>query len=138
MLAKALQVVQRRGQDLGLKLETSKCELALPARDLAELFPERLKEKETGTSRVLLDGAFEFLGAAIGGATFCEAYMLERVQKSGKLLDELKQMEDPQVALRFLRNCAGVCKVTNSMCMTPPHLQSDQGRVLPYHRNHAK
>ena len=50
---------------------------------------------------------------------------MERVQKYSQLLDELLSFEDPQVALRLLRNCAGVCKVTHSMCMTPPALHSN-------------
>ena len=33
-------------------------------------------------------------------------------------------MEDPQVGLRLLRNCAGICKVNHSMRMTPTNLQS--------------
>ena len=40
-----------------------------------------------------------------------------------KLFDELKEMEDPQVAFWLLRHCAGVCEVNHSMRMTPPNLQ---------------
>lgn len=128
VVAAALHLVERRGQEMGLKLKVNKCELVLTAsassHNLSNLFPQSLLTNPvTGASRVLLNGNFALLGAAIGDASFCEAHTGERVQKSSELLEELKQLEDPQVALRLLRNCAGVCKVNHSMRMTQPHLQ---------------
>ena len=94
--------------------KVSKCELVLtahaPSYSLADLFPQSLLvDEETGASRVLPNGNFELLGAAIGDDSFCDAYMSERVHKASKLPNELKQLEDSQVALRLLRSCAGVC-----------------------------
>ena len=127
VVAEALRLVEQKGAELGLQLNVGKCELVLPAEtpdcDLASLFPTSLLvEPETGAPRVLCGGNFELLGAAIGDAHTCEEYMRERIEKCSKLLDELKNFEDPQVALRLLRNCGGVCRVTHSMRMTPPNL----------------
>jgi hypothetical protein len=128
-VAEALRLVERKGAELGLQLNVGKCELVLPAEasdcDLAGLFPTSLLvDPETGASRVLCKGNFELLGAAIGDAPACEEYMRERIGKCSKLLEELQKFEDPQVALRLLRNCAGVCRVTHSMRMTPPNLHA--------------
>ena len=79
----------------------------------------------TGALRVFTKGNFELLGAAIGDDTFCEKYMAERVAQCDKLLGEPKAFDDPQVALRLLRACAGVCKVMQSMRMTPPKLHAN-------------
>ena len=123
-VAKALQIVEEKGAELGLKLKVGKCKLILPAEaashNLTTLFPPRLlTNPETGASRVLTKGNFELLGAAIGDDTFCEKYMAERVAQCDKLLGEPKAFDDPQVALRLLRACAGVCKVMHSMRMAP-------------------
>ena len=80
-------------------------------------------DPETGESRVEINGKFELLGAAIGDKTFCENYCADKVGVASKLLKELSSLEDPQAALRLMRNCAGACKVTHSMRMTPSHLQ---------------
>ena len=128
-VAVALSLVETRAAELGLKLNVGKCELVLPAEttgcNLPALFPHRLlMDPETNESRVLTKVNFELLGAAIGDDTFCESYMEGRVGKCDKLLDELKAMEDPQISLRLLRACAGVCKVMHSMRMTPPNLHA--------------
>ena len=106
-----------------------KCELVLAAddtdTDLIALFPHAvLADDETSNSRVLTRGCFELLGAAIGDEAFCENYASDKVATASKLLHELGELDDPQVALRLMRNCGGVCKVTHSMRMTPPNLQT--------------
>jgi hypothetical protein len=127
VVAAALRLVEQRGHALGLKLKVSKSELVLTASasnyNLTNLFPQSLlTDPETGNSRVLLEGNFELLGAAIGDASSCEAHTSKRVHTATKLLEELKSLEDPQVALRLLRNCAGVCRVNHSMRLTEPRL----------------
>ena len=125
----AFQMMQSRGLQLGLKLKVSKCELVLTGDaadvELSTFFPrELLVDAETNESRVLTGGNFELLGAAIGDAAFCEEYTEGKVAKASRLLDCLSSLEDPQVSLRLMQKCAGVCKVTHSMRMTPPGLHT--------------
>jgi hypothetical protein len=127
-VARALQLVQTRCSAIGLALNIKKCELILPGADTDEdpagLFPRALLvDTETGEDRVLAGGCFELLGAAVGDKDFCEAYAQEKVDKANKLLVQLAEFDDPQVAARLLRNCAGACKITHTMRLTPPHLQ---------------
>ena len=129
VVAQALQRVKALGHSLGLKLKVDKCELILtsdsPPDNLADLFPqELLVDAETGESRVLLNGNFELLGAAVGDAPFCTEYGTTKVTKASALLDSIASIEDPQVALRLMRNCAGACKLTHSMRATPPQNQT--------------
>ena len=81
-------------------------------------------DSETGESRILICGNFDLLGAALGDAAFCTRYAGEKVATASKLLDQLAKLEDPQVSLRLMQKCAGVCKVTHSMRMTPPELHA--------------
>ena len=93
---------------------------------LGNLFPAALLvDEETRESRVLWNGDFEILGAAIGCSSFCNDLAEEKVNKASKLLNEIAKLEDPQVASRLLRNCAGVCKITHCMRTTPSHLHQD-------------
>ncbi len=129
VVSAALNLLKNEGLQLGLKLKVSKCELVLPGpstdADLTSLFPQDLLiSRETGESRILTHGNFELLGAAIGDATFCNDYTCEKVTTASKLLDQLAKCEDPQVCVRLLQKCAGVCKVTHSMRMTPPDLHA--------------
>ena len=125
-VAQALRLLESRCPALGLSLNHSKCELVLPGEDtdanLDELFPrDLLWDKETGESRVFLKGCFEILGASVGDKDFCENYTRGKVEKATQLLQQISCIEDPQVALRLLRNCAGVCKITHNMRMVPTH-----------------
>ncbi|CAE8622584.1 unnamed protein product [Polarella glacialis] len=129
VVSAALQLGQSHCAALGLKLNLGERELILPgattAEDLESLILQSiLVDEDTGASKVGLRGNFELLGAAVGQKEFCESFAASKVAKATKLLDELSKLEDPQVATRLLRNCAGVCKVTHSMRTTPPHLQN--------------
>ncbi len=129
-VARALELTQERCRSIGLALNVKKCELVLPGSNtsecIEELFPrELLIDEETGESRVLTHGCFELLGSAIGDKEYCENYAQSKVHTAARLLDQLAKFEDPQVATRLLRNCAGACKVTHITRMTPPNLQDD-------------
>ena len=129
-VARALQLVQQRCSSIGLALNVKKCELVLPGsaakEDLGKLFPRGLLfDEASGNSRVLLHGCFELLGSAIGDKDFCESYAQTKVHTATTLLNQLAEFDDPQVATRLLRNCAGACKVTHITRMTPPNLQAD-------------
>jgi hypothetical protein len=126
VVAEALRLLESRCPALGLSLNHGKCELILPGEStsakLDELFPKDLLwDTETGESRVLLHGCFEILGASVGNKEFCEGYTRGKVEKATQLLHQISCIEDPQVALRLLRNCAGVCKITHNMRMVPTH-----------------
>ena len=76
--------------------------------NLDELSPKDLPgDPETGRSRVFLNGCFEILGASIGDK--CNAYTQDKVNKEPKLLEQIAQIDDPQVAVKVMRSCAGVC-----------------------------
>ena len=110
----ALQFLQANGEQLGLKLNIKKCELVLTGHsssaDLTSLFPRNLLvDSETGEPRILTNGKFELLGAAIGDVSFCSECTNEKVATASKLLDRLATLEDPQVSLRLMQRCAGVC-----------------------------
>ena len=112
VVAEALRILERRCATLGLKLNHGKNELVLPNDtadvNLHEYFPrDLLVDRETGLSRVFTNGCFEILGASIGDGAFCNAYTFEKVQKASSLLEKISQLDDPQVASRLLRNCAG-------------------------------
>jgi hypothetical protein len=78
---------------------------------------------DTGECRILQGGDFELLGAAIADTSFCSEHGTKKGAKASALLDSIGAMEDPQVAVRLMRNCAGACKITHSMRMTPLRLR---------------
>eukprot|EP00663_Eupelagonemidae_sp_cell21sb_P002070 gene2070-1327_t len=101
-VARAFAELQRLAPEIGLELNLSKCEL-IPAAGAASeldrsLFPDALA--------CVRDSRFELLGAPIGSAAHCDEHTRERVVKAQPLLDELTRLDDPQIALRLLRNCA--------------------------------
>ena len=67
---------------------------------------------------------FELLGAAVGDVAFVRAHTAERAAKAGDLLDSLGELEDPQVALRLLRACAGFARMLHSMRCNPVTAQT--------------
>ena len=67
---------------------------------------------------------FELLGAAIGEAAFVRAHTAEQAAKAGDFLDSLGELEDPQVALRLLRACAGFARMLHSMRCNPVTVQT--------------
>ena len=126
VVAEALRLLESCCPDLGLKLNHGKCELVLPGEgthvSLDELFPRDLFwDPETGKSRVFLTGCFEILGASIVDKEFCSAYTQSKVNKATQLLAQIAKIDDPQVASKLLRSCAGVCKLTHNMRVVPTH-----------------
>ena len=65
----------------------------------------------------------EFLGAAIEDADFVRAHTEQRVAKAATLLEALAELQDPQVALRLLRACAGHTRLVHSMRCNPSSAQ---------------
>ena len=126
-VSRALHLVQTEAAAIGLELNLTKSELVAVGRvDAGALhchFPDALlRDTATGSSRVCRN--FEFLGAAIGDDAFTRAHTADRAAKAGDLLDALGELEDPQVALRLLRSCAGFARLLHSMRCNPPSPQT--------------
>ena len=120
-VASALGREQQRAAAIGLTPNLGKCEVAVagpvPAAALAASFPADLLQHSDGSSRVLRD--FEFLGAAIGSDTYVHSHTEARAAKAAELLDAIAELEDPQVAMRLLRACAGYARLVHSMRCNP-------------------
>ena len=125
-VSRALRLVEARAATIGLTLNLAKCELvAAGSTDIAALhchFPDSLLRDAEGSNKVQRD--FELLGAAVGDAAFVRAHTAERAAKAGDLLDSLGGLEDPQVALRLLRACAGFARMLHSMRCNPVTAQT--------------
>ena len=66
------------------------------------------------------DLSFELLGAPVGDAAFCAQHTRKRVSAAQELLDALGALENAQVALHLLRQCASFCKLGYSARVVPP------------------
>ena len=94
--------------------------------NLHERLPgDLLVDRETGESRVFPNGCFEILGASIGNEAFCNAYTFDKARKEKVLLNKNSELDDPQVATRLFRNCAGGRKITHNMRIVPTHLHAN-------------
>eukprot|EP00438_Fugacium_kawagutii_P017492 Skav211850 [mRNA] locus=scaffold1622:6900:9179:+ [translate_table: standard] len=118
----AVAHVQQRAASLGLRLNLSKCEVVVPgadaAADLSPALPAAMLWDTAGSDKVFHN--FEFLGAAVGDASFVASHTASRVDKTTALLEAIAEFEDPQVALRLLRACAGHSRLLHSMRCNPP------------------
>ena len=125
-VSRALRLVEARAADIGLTLNLAKCELvAVGTVDLAALhchFHDSLLRDTHGAGKVQRN--FELLGAAIGDESFVRNHTADRAAKAGDLFDALGVMEDPQVALRLLRACAGFARMLHSMRCNPAAAQT--------------
>ncbi|CAL1154289.1 unnamed protein product [Cladocopium goreaui] len=72
-----------------------------------------------------MGAAFDLLGAPIGDSEYCtQATLSDKVQKAGKVLDALGELDNPQVSLQLLRHCASFTKLVHNMRTTPAGLHS--------------
>eukprot|EP00663_Eupelagonemidae_sp_cell21sb_P000220 gene220-2251_t len=121
-VARAFTELQRLSPEIGLTLNLGKCEL-IPAAGETSVF-ERVLFPPLGSlgdkDKITLkhNGNFELLGAAIGSAEWCNTHTQERVGKAQALLNEIGLLDDPQIALRLLRNCASFGKLVFSARVT--------------------
>ena len=113
-VAVALRSIMQSAGAAGLEVNLKKCELVVPGSlrqvDLEANFPQPLMFDDSGQSRIR-QCSLELLGAAIGTRDFCEAHTAARVDGARQLLGEISDLQDPQVALRLLRSCAGYSKI---------------------------
>lgn len=73
----------------------------------------------SGNNRVLSTESFDLLGLPIGNAVHCAAHTAQLARKAGVLLGEIAQLQDPQVALGLVRQCASHAKLTYNTRGTP-------------------
>ena len=76
------------------------------------------------------DGCFELLGAPVGSDAFYRECAQQRVDKATELLDALGALENAQVALHLLRQCAGFCRLKYSARIVPPSVQTEAPATL--------
>ena len=116
LVKQALDIIAREGQQLGLLLNTHKCELILkpPSAHRVALFPEIPQQ------RILRDGNFSILGSPVGSAQYCSDYLREHALAPAlSTLSAIKKIDDPQVALTLIRQCSGFCQLVFSLRATP-------------------
>ena len=113
----ALDTIARVGPQWGLYLNTSKCEIITSPSSAhqADYFPDIPDEK------INSQGNFDILGSPVGSADHCSAYLLSHaLEPAEDTLDAITNIQDPQVALALIRQCAGFCQMVYAMRSTPP------------------
>ncbi len=75
--------------------------------------------------RLRTDGCFELLGAPVGHDAFCLQHTEKRVTAATELLEALGALENAQVALHLLRQCAGFCKLSYLARVVPPTVHTE-------------
>ena len=113
----ALDTIARVGPQWGLHLNTSKCEIITSPSSAhqADYFPDIPDEK------INSQGNFDILGSPVGSADHCSAYLLSHaLEPAEDTLDAITNIQDPQVALALIRQCAGFCQMVYAMRSTPP------------------
>ena len=117
----AFAELEKRSAALGLKVSRRKCEvISLGGHTVAAIREVGLdvaaSQKEEEVRMKLLQQNFEFLGAPVGDAAYCEAVMDRKLEeKFLPCLRELHKVRDAQVAMTLLRHCEGFCKVVFAM-----------------------
>lgn len=120
-VATAFATLKTSCEQIGLKLNTDKCEL-IPCAGLHSTVNRNLFLRDM----VLRDdGNFELLGGPIGSANYCNQQTSRRVQKACELLKHLGELPDPQVALLLLRQCASFGKLVFSLRLVPHFEHAD-------------
>ena len=99
-VSSALSVLHQRAGTFGLQLNFDKCELVAVGQTVAR--------------------NFTLLGAPIGDDMFCAARTAARAKLAGPLLDQISELDGPQIGLRLLRSAAAYSKMVHSLRCTPP------------------
>jgi len=115
-VVRSLATVIRLAGEVGLEVSWEKC-LLVPAAVAGASFDVSVFPPELGVS---LDRSFEMLGAPVGSETFCAKVAAERVDDAELLLAAIRELEDPQIALCLLRQCASYGKLVHLSRCTPP------------------
>ena len=114
---KALDILDEIGPKWGLFLNLTKCEIITPpaSAHTSVFFPDIPSEK------ILYDGNFDTLGSPIGSAEHCMEFLeTHAIEPSRDTLEATAVLQDPQVALALIRQCAGFCQMVYALRTTPP------------------
>ena len=112
-LAAALKIVEDEGPLRGLHLNRAKSLLYVPPNSTSTPNPPL-------QNIPLIRGGFSLLGCPVCPATFCEAFLLQRVEKVKDCLAMLPDLEDSQMETILLRSCLALPKVSFSLRTCPP------------------
>eukprot|EP00660_Eupelagonema_oceanica_P014586 gene14586-biopygen12246 len=121
-VAKAMAKLKDSAAQIGLELNTFKCEL-IPAAGVhtscdLRAFPSDVTFPVPAFSQAFCQ-SFELLGAPIGDPLFSARFNSERVRKASAITDRIAELNDPQIGLLLLRQCASYGKVVYSCRVTP-------------------
>ena len=114
---KALDILDEIGPKCGLFLNLTKCEIITPpaSAHTSVFFPDIPSEK------IRYDGNFDTLGSPIGSAEHCMEFLeTHAIEPARDTLEATAVLEDPQVALALIRQCAGFCQMVYALRTTPP------------------
>ena len=114
----ALETLSRVGPKWGLHINTSKCEIITNPASAHQtaLFSDIPEPK------INREGNFDILGSPIGSAQHCIDFLTTHaVEPAEETLEAIEMLEDPQIALSLIRQCAGFCQMVHSLRTTPPH-----------------
>ena len=118
-VASSLAALQIVAPAAGLVVEPTKCELVAVAGNRSADFSLFL------AGFAVKGAAFDLLGAPIGDSEYyTQATLSDKVQKAGKVLDALGELDNPRVSLQLLRHCACFTKLVHNMRTTPAGLHS--------------
>lgn len=114
--SKALNIIQQEGVSRGLHLNIKKTDIFWPSTDPRSLevgvFPANIGRPASG---VKLLG-----GTVILDTQFCSDMVMNRVDKTIRLMDNVKKLKDPQSDLLLLCCCTGVSRLYFTLRTTNP------------------
>ena len=111
-VGKALDILDH----LGLHLNSKKSEITQPSSaHQTFLFPDIPKDKQN------TEGNFDILGSPIGSHEHCAEYLMTNaIEPAEDTLVASCLIEDPQVDMALVRQCAGFCQLVYALRTTPP------------------
>lgn len=112
LVADIMSRISAQGNQFGLLLNQSKCEVYWPTgnQDFPE-FPPGVTRLREGIS---------LLGSPVWGSPiYMSSCVSELVGKVESIQAKILELEDPQVELHLLRSCAGICKINHVLRTVP-------------------
>ena len=111
-LAAALEVLEPKAAEIGLRLNRSKCKLCGPGAELHAdddaMFPALV-----GIPRVPWSAGLKVLGTPVGRAPYVRSQLAEVADKLAAALDQLQCLGCPQSSSLILRSCLGASKIVH-------------------------
>ena len=110
VILRAIKTLREATSWTGLSLKLEKCELF--SRSDLSIFPDAIQRSNLPE--------FELLGSPIGDARFCERYIEGKRSEATELMEALRHLHNPQVALALLRSSASFCRLSHLARCAPP------------------